>query len=164
VTKPKHEIGQLLWVLERETRRVAPFRIVEQLIRKSIDGEEVSYVLDGGPNIGKVDLEDVKGEVFDSQLAARDALVQRAQKAIDALVSRAAHDARQWFGTDVSTLPAASQGKKTRKQQRAVQQDDDNEVGFVGSDGPQKEDEGFITLPDGTRARVKSVKLPEVLE
>ena len=42
----RYNVGQVLYAVINETRQVVPVRIVEETIRKRVDGETCSYMVE----------------------------------------------------------------------------------------------------------------------
>ena len=87
-------IGQVLFVVLSKKNQVYPMQVIEVITKKTLNGEEVSYVLQAGSDKdSKVTLSQVDGEVFNTAEDAKHTLVQRATsqsiKLVDAATRKA---------------------------------------------------------------------------
>lgn len=131
MTTKGYAIGQVVYVISSSENRVVPLQVVEEVVRKTIEGEEVSYTV-------RVDSETTQplprnAEVFETIDVVREALIKRATVAIDGMMSAAMQRAELVFGH-----------KEIRASKRSPTQ-------------PRKQPEKvetFVELPDGTKAKV----------
>lgn len=152
----KLSVGQILFVVLKKENRVYPLQVVEEVSKKSMEGETVSYVVQGGsdPNT-KMNIADIDGEVFDSAAKAKQVLTARATTAISMLVDNAVQKSKEWYpsGFEQSESDPLQPLKKKK--------------GTGATPPPAKielDDDNTIELADGTRARVRSVSVPDVLK
>lgn len=59
-----YEVGQIIYVVSNETERIVPVMVVEEIKRKTMQGEETNYVVKHGNN--DVLLSKIPGDVFTS--------------------------------------------------------------------------------------------------
>jgi len=102
-----YSVGQILYMLLNKSRKVVPVQVVEQVIRKSIDGEEVSYVVllpsrDGS----KIDLSKIEGKPFTGPEEVRSVMMKNASDAIDKMIAASKEISRVAFGSvpDISDI------------------------------------------------------------
>ena len=139
-------IGEIIYLLNPNPPKLIPGRIVEQIITRKLEGEDIKHVVDFSK--GKTYLlEKLEKPWFKSVEDARSYLNDEAQRLINAVISQGTEKAEQLFGAGLtSTEP---------------QQDD------VFSDShpieiPSLSDSKImVDLGDGKKA---SVILPEVLK
>tara|TARA_R110002051_G_scaffold115028_1_gene188088 strand:+ start:42 stop:476 length:435 start_codon:yes stop_codon:yes gene_type:complete len=83
-----YEVGQILYLLINKNKKIAPVQVIEQIVKKSISCEEVSYTVQL-PNTekSKVLLSNIDCEVFTCALSIRSSMLSNATNAIDKLVS-----------------------------------------------------------------------------
>jgi len=128
-----HNVGNTIWIISTERPGVLPFLVVEEVIKKSISGTETSYMVQVPGNKGSPKkLSKIAGEVYPDKTAAKSALMSRAEKAIDDMLSK---------------------GQIMIDEQPQLVVNSDNAL------QPEKElvddlDSEFVTLPDGSRAKV----------
>lgn len=131
----QHNVGKVLYVILSKKGQVYPMRIIEEITKKTLKGEEVNYVVQAGSDVNStILLSQIEGEIFETPGEARRVLVSRATEQIDRLVSAAVAKAKDWYALQV----------------------DEHEVHELPEETSVNESEsGFVTLPDGTVARIK---------
>ena len=131
----QHNVGKVLYVILSKKGQVYPMRIIEEITKKTLKGEEVNYVVQAGSDVNStILLSQIEGEIFETPGEARRVLVSRATEQIDRLVSAAVAKAKDWYALQV----------------------DEHEVHELPEETPVNESvSGFVTLPDGTVARIK---------
>ena len=83
-------VGDLLYLLSGDKKHLFPAQIVEEIIRKTLDGEVVSYNIqlpDAKQTV--VPLSEVKGDVFNQLSEAREDMILHATSQIDKIVEQA---------------------------------------------------------------------------
>tara|TARA_Y100000593_G_C4164552_1_gene263752 strand:+ start:143 stop:553 length:411 start_codon:yes stop_codon:yes gene_type:complete len=131
-----YNVGQLLYVILNKRQRVIPVQVIEQVVRRSLQGEETHYSVNvpGKNGVKPYNLHDLDGEVYESVEDAKEALIENANRSITHLVESAQKIAKHVFDSS----------------------DDDSLV--FDSSKPQLEDDEEsvkITLENGTIANVK---------
>jgi hypothetical protein len=142
-----YSIGQVLFVVLNKKSQIYPMQVIEIITKKTLQGEEIQYLLQGGSDkTSTVLLNQVDGEIFDESEKARSILVQRATSQINRLVDAAVTKSKEWYGVSaIDSSPHSIQdlpdlNARTPEFSRKIQDDE----GVVG-----------ITLPDGTVAKVR---------
>lgn len=131
MTKKGYTIGQVIFVISNHENRVMPLQIIEEVVRKTIEGEEVSYTVRSGEEA--IQPLPKNAEVFETLGQVKDAMIKRATSAIDGMLATALRSAEELFGhKEILSLKKPVQPIK--KQQDKV--------------------ETFVELPDGTKAKV----------
>lgn len=93
-----YSIGQVLYVVLSKKNQVYPMQVIETITKRTLQGEEISYVLQAGADKdSKVTLDKVEGEVFETSEKARKTLVQRATAQINRLVDTAVTKSSEWY-------------------------------------------------------------------
>ena len=87
------EVGKIVYVCCPKRAVVVHYRVVEEVVRSTIGGKSVSYVLDNGSGTEKIELSSLEGTVFKTPDTARRELTKRAADAIDKLVNEAENKA-----------------------------------------------------------------------
>ena len=83
-----YEVGQILYLLINKSQKVAPVQVVEQVVRKSVSGEDISYTVQLPNNEkSKVPLSNIDCEIFTSSDTIRRSMISNATSAIDKIVS-----------------------------------------------------------------------------
>ena len=154
-----YQVGQILFVVPREKTAVVPVQVVEEITKKSLQGERVSHIVRYGQDPKKtVDINEIDGEIYDSSDHVKRVLIERSTMALNRLVNNAVEKAGAWYagafespsaGTSdelASVLTGVPDSKPRDERGRFVPQ----------QQSPVQEGEGAtVTLEDGTVARVK---------
>lgn len=160
MSQQRYKIGQVLYVVLNKKNVVMPLLVVKELLERTIEGEAVTYMVRGGQDANTtISMADVDGEVFLTAASAKKSLTERATASINKLVDAAVLRAREWY-PGASEMPSVDDAlhlvAKQAGPQRPAPPVDPRDVG-LGIDS------SFIELPDGTMARVNSVKLPSAM-
>jgi hypothetical protein len=130
-----YRVGQVLFVVLNKKMQVYPMMIVEEIVKRTLHGEETNYVLQGGSNPSiTILLNEVEGEIFESAEEAKYVLTNRATSQIEKLVDSAIARANEWYNaqqqttTEIMSLPEEEEASDKIK----------------------------VTLPDGTIANLKT--------
>lgn len=137
-----YEVGQILFVVLNKKSQVYPMQVIEEITKRTLKGEVKTYVLQGGsdPN-STVILDQIDGEVFDSSEEVQRVLLSRATNQINKLVSAAVAKSKDWYlGSENEN--SLSDLRKSDIPQQVLKSIEDEEL--------------TVTLPDGTKARLKS--------
>ena len=174
----KYTVGQVLYVVLKKEMRIYPMQVVEEITKKTLDGEVTSHMVRGGTDPkSQLLIDEVDGEIFDSAEKAKAVLIERLTTNISRLVDAAVQKAQEWYpgsfeapSDDPLTLlkktpgmppPAPSPAKPGRGRRADPVAELQEELRREANAGSG---DAIIDLPDGTKARVKSVKLPDVLQ
>ena len=143
-----YEVGQILFLLINKSRKIAPVQVVEQIVRKSIDGEEVSYVVQL-PNSEKtkIDLSKLECEVFTDSDLIRKSMIEKAISAIDKLVGDSIQISSNAFDCEVAKLsePLSS------------------DFFSASNDGSSSDESAMIDLGNGQRGKIDISKLENII-
>jgi hypothetical protein len=155
-------------------------QVVKEVTEKTLDGEVTTYMLRAGADPNKtVNIGEIDGEIFDSADNARRVLVERVTQAIAARVEQAVSKAKEWYpsGFEHASDDPLSLIKKTvlvtgEQAAAPAPKRKNGNGGAPAKPAPRAEttelaaelaaeaEAAVIELPDGTKAKVKSVKLP----
>jgi len=112
--------------------QIYPMMIIEEIVKRTMQGEEVNYVLQGGSDsTTTILLNQVDGEIFESAEEAKYVLTNRATQQIEKLIDSAVARANEWYNFD-------------------------NQETSEALTLPEQQDKIKITLPDGTIANLKT--------
>lgn len=129
----KYKVGQILFVILNKKGQVYPVQVIEEITKKTLRGEEVNYVLQGGSESDStIMLDKLDGEIFDSAEEAKNTLISRATEQIENIVASAIKKSIEWYS-------------KEKKPIEELKQE------FVSTD----DSTAIVHLPDGTKARLK---------
>jgi hypothetical protein len=93
-------IGQVIYVLSDKTQTVLPGIVREEILRRSPEGEKVSYRVAIGPSSKQrvVDLSTVDGEVYGDLQEIRQVLIERLTSYVDDLCQTTNQRVSVWYG------------------------------------------------------------------
>lgn len=129
-----YRVGQVLFVVLNKKMQVFPMMIVEEIVKRTMHGEDVNYVLQGGSDTSTtILLNQVDGEIFESADEAKYVLTSRATSQIEKLVDSAVSRATEWYNNDAKNVQQEVQEVMTLSQEQIK-----------------------ITLSDGTIANLKT--------
>lgn len=120
-----HSVGDIVYIISNKRRQIFPVQIVEQVIRKTLAGEEVTYRVKfpGKDNDDPVDLHALDGTVHESLQRAKSYLYEQATNAIEAML-RTAHEMSLAFGHVTSEEDVPHETPKNGSSKIKVKLDD----------------------------------------
>lgn len=153
-----YTVGQILFFILNKKSQVYPMQVVEVITKKTLAGEDVSYILQAGPEKEtKLTFDQVDGEVFESPEILRQTLIQRATAQVNKLIDNALDKSNVWYS-----------GPKSHVTPQTIQNLPDfvtrNELPSHHSQLASRkntiddEDDSTVTMPDGSVVRVKLPK------
>lgn len=155
--KSMYAVGQVLYFILSKKNQVYPMQVVEMITKKTLAGEEISYILQAGPEKEtKIAFDQVDGEVFDSPDVLRQTLIQRATSQVNKLIDSAVSKSDNWY---VRTRPTVMPVQTPQ----TIQNLPDFIVKAEQAQSIQSqvdEDESVVTMPDGSVVRVR---LPSIM-
>ena len=96
-----YQVGQVLFVILNKRAQVYPMMVVEEVTKRTLQGEVINYVLQGGSDPKTTVLLDlVDGEIFESANEAKHVLIARATTQIERLIDNATIKAIEWYSLD----------------------------------------------------------------
>lgn len=141
-----YQVGQVLFIILNKKQQVIPVQITEQVVRRSLNGEEISYSVSiPSRDENRVhELDSIDGEIFDSIDAVREYMLDQTQTIISTITDRALKVAKNRFDYDGPIIPDLGSGL------------------LPSSEGPsvKEEQRATVILGDGTKASVKLPDLP----
>ena len=94
----KYEVGQVLYVIMSKDRSVIPVRVIEQVLRKTLDGESVAYVVELPTQSGeRVSLEKLGSGIYASSDEAMSVMIKNAEDTIKNIIKKAESIAESAF-------------------------------------------------------------------
>jgi len=143
-----YEVGQVLFVVLNKRPQIIPVQVIEQVVRRSLKGEETQYSVNVPTKDGdKVfELAGLDGEVYDDLQSVHNAMFENARSTILEMTARAQTVAETRFGYEKPNSPL---------------QDLELPEPNLGSNNVEKEDKVKVTLDDGV---VANILLPEGME
>ena len=83
-----YTVGQVLFLIANN--KVVPIQVVEEIIRTTLEGTEKSYiVLFPDKDKTQVDIKNIKGKLFTTQIDVRDHMIKNATNAINEMINTA---------------------------------------------------------------------------
>lgn len=82
------KVGQLLYLIQPKKMAVVPVLVSEEIIKRTIDGEEIVYNVSTPGSNKFLELNKFDGEVFDDLRKVRYYLVNNAKKSIDQIIKQ----------------------------------------------------------------------------
>ena len=104
-----YDVGQVLYVVLNKKQKIIPVRICEQVIRKSLDGEDVQYLIAIPGRDKFVNLNSLNADVFTDILEVKDVMKDRVTSLIDGMADDAVTMAHEYFGLENPQDLSASQ-------------------------------------------------------
>jgi hypothetical protein len=144
-----YSVGQVLFVLPKGKTNVVPIQIVEEITKKTLQGELVSYIVRAGVDENNlVDINEVDGEIFDSSEVVKTVLVERSTEALLRLVDNAIAKSKEWYVNPFEASaedPVATITKKPRRKSKKEP---------APPMAASKSTVAKVTLPDGSQVPV----------
>jgi hypothetical protein len=93
-----YDVGQIIYVVSSESERVVPMQIVEEIRRRTVKGEEVTYLVKSGPDAqGSFKLEELKGQVFGNLELATAFLKKNFESWLEKQIEWTVNAQRTWY-------------------------------------------------------------------
>jgi len=84
-----YDVGQIIYIVSSKKMQVIPFVIAEEVIRKTLSGKDVTYLVKRDSTNKTYNLSDLQGEIFDDIEDVRTSLVSNATAAINKICTSA---------------------------------------------------------------------------
>ena len=134
-----YNVGDILWIISQEKPGVLPYRIIEEVTKKTLDGSTTQYVIEL-PGSSKSRLLKESDDVYTSVEAAKMELMSKAESAIDKMLGRGTELIGKWNAVTVQTSKNTDPDKD---QTSLVSQQSDDTIG-----------QETVTLPDGQKVKI----------
>ena len=146
-----HRVGQVLFIILNKKQQVIPVQVTEQIVRRTLNGEEISYTVSipAREGLKPMTLEQIDGEVFTSIDQVKERMFENATEVINAITEKAGAVAKNRFDYQ----PELNEHNDSSSVEPLT--DDDVLVtprNNAKSPGPG---EAMVDLGDGTVAKVK---------
>lgn len=90
-----YEVGQVIFLLDSSEMKIFPARVEEEIVRRKVGSEEISYkVMLPNKNRSVVDLDSLDVAVFVTPEEIREHMVSNAVRSIDKIIEKAKSHAR----------------------------------------------------------------------
>ena len=142
-----YEVGTVLWIIHTDRPGLVAYRVVEEITKRTLEGEKIQYLVQPAiPKTKTVQLESIKGRIFLDSEEAKQALIENATRAIDAMISKTQNLVNKFFSPPQTTFETVPNVPLQRKTTQAKE---------------LKEGYQWVTMEDGTKVQVK---IPEILK
>ena len=179
-----YRVGQVVYAVLRKEAKVIPLQVIEEITKRSLNGEETTYMVKVGKDAKTAAIASLDAEIFDNADAARSMLVERATQAITQRVDDAVAVAKEWYpsgfearsedplalltkqepAAEPAQQPAPRRPAPPRRQAGSMVKPEVAALAAEFAAEANAGGEAFIELPDGTKAKVGKVKLPAELQ
>tara|TARA_B100000700_G_C14846631_1_gene761913 strand:+ start:221 stop:640 length:420 start_codon:yes stop_codon:yes gene_type:complete len=137
-----YKVGDILWVVGRERPGVRVYQVVEELTKKTLSGTITTYKVQAPAPSGKAkktSIDSLEGDIYNDSNSAKEEMLSRTKAAIDKMISANQNLINRFF--------------KEKEAQDLFENTENKE---------NTDDSNLITMPDGTKARLKT-KIGDVL-
>ena len=142
----QYDVGTVLWIIHRDRPGLVAYRIVEEITKKTLEGEKIQYLVQPAtPKTKTVQLESINGRIFLTSEEAKNALIENATRAIDTMIKKTQNLVDKFFSPPESKIETVPDVPLAVHQQTQ----------------PLKEGYQWVTMEDGTKVQVK---IPEILK
>ena len=93
-----YEVGQVLFLVLKSKQKIVPVKIMEQIVRKSIEAEKVQYLVKVPGKDELINLDSLLAEVYTHIGDVKNELYQNISSVIDTMAERAIAMASNEFG------------------------------------------------------------------
>ncbi len=132
-----YNVGDILWIISQDKPGVLPYRIIEEVTKKTLDGSSTQYVVET-PSKPRPRLLREDDDVYRSIEAVKSQLLSRAENAIDKMLDIGTKHISIW-STDIEVIENTNK-ENTEENNTELK---DNTVG-----------EEMVTLPDGQQVKI----------
>tara|TARA_B100000700_G_scaffold328066_1_gene444620 strand:- start:3339 stop:3767 length:429 start_codon:yes stop_codon:yes gene_type:complete len=140
----EYQVGEILWIVSREGPGITVVRIVEELIKKTLDGTKTSYIAESFQSRKKsFELSKVKGKIYKSSGEAKQHMINQATNAIELMVKKCE-----------SAIP--QQWNIEEKPSQIIKEEQPANIS-------ESDDYEFIELENGQKARIRKNEILENL-
>jgi len=142
----QYDVGITLWIIHTERPGLVAYRVVEEITKRTLDGEVIQYLVQPAiPRAKTVPLESIKGRIFLNSEEAKNALIENATRAIDTMIEKTQVLVDKFFTvTEEQTDNTV-----------------ENPVVTTSTKQPLKEGYQWVVMEDETKVQVK---IPEIMK
>lgn len=134
----RYSVGQTLYVVMVDKLKIVPVVVAEEVVRKTLKGEEVTYLVCHKENADPIDLSRLKGDVYEDLEKVKSLLIENVTRNIASMCDQVDDRSKELN----ANLSGGSLDRKVSQNPVADQLE-------------MTEEENVFVLEDGTRARVK---------
>ena len=105
-----YQVGQVVYLVSKKDTRIFPARVIEQISRRTLAGEEESYTIElPDKKASRVPLENIDAEIFVSLDLLKTHLLNEATSTINRVVENAAAVQKRVFKSEATIQDSALQ-------------------------------------------------------
>jgi hypothetical protein len=138
VEDKRYAVGQTLYVVMVDKLKIVPVIVAEEVVRKTLKGEEVTYLVCHKANSDPTDLSRLKGDVYEDLEEVKTLLIENVTRNITSMCDQVDDRSKELK----ANLSGGSLDRKFSQNPSTDQLE-------------TPEEENVFVLEDGTRARVK---------
>jgi hypothetical protein len=102
----KYDVGQIVYLLSNKEMKIFPVQVTEEIIRRRLDGELVTYkVLLPTKTRDVVDLSELDAQVFVNPSDVRGHMIENTVKMIDNMLERSVRLGQASFAREEAPVP-----------------------------------------------------------
>lgn len=131
----KYKIGQVLYVLLSRETKICPVQVVEEITKRTLNGETTNYIVKIGKKGETMSLSEMGGQVFESIDSLRQTLFDRIARSVETIIMTSISRAKEWYPNQVEPDVTSQHS--------------------VSSAETSTDEDAVITLPDGTTAKIR---------
>ncbi len=95
-----YTIGQIIYVVSSDN--VLPYQVVEENVKSTLAGTQVSYVVRCGPNNDHIELSKVNGEIFTSIADVQQSMLLKVTAFVNKHIDQAIKKEQLWYSEEKS--------------------------------------------------------------
>jgi hypothetical protein len=92
-----YRVGQILYVLTHKETKIYPIQVIEEIIKRTVSGESVSYIAKVGKNAKTISLSEVDGDLYEDIEDLRKDLTNRVMNTVNNILDSSALKAEEWY-------------------------------------------------------------------
>jgi hypothetical protein len=96
-----YTIGQIIYVVSSDN--VLPYQVVEENVKSTLSGTQVSYVVRCGPNNDHIELSKVNGEIFTSIADVQQSMLLKVTAFVNKHIDQAIKKEQLWYSEEKSS-------------------------------------------------------------
>jgi hypothetical protein len=93
----EYEVGKLVYLMCAKNFSIVPALIVEEVVRKTLDSVDISYMINKAGSKEVVNLDDVKQDIFVNIEDVRRFMYENTRKSVDRMVDSALQKEKEYF-------------------------------------------------------------------
>ena len=134
-----YEVGNILWIISQEKPGVMPYRVIEEVTKKTLEGSTTQYVIEV-PGSNRSRLLKETDNAYTTIDSVKSELMSRAEQAIDKMLQRGNEMISKLSVTDTET------GKKNELDEVQTSSKTEPADDTIGQE--------MVTLPDGQKVKI----------